>query len=186
MRRASNALHVQYRSLVGCKHSRAQRSVLSASNLTHTRTTSTSDLRTFAAYHTVLSGPSSRPTPGSLQPSHNRMEDTQKLHGSSGPGSQRSEDWQTQAPYRIHGEQDEFDVKHEASCHCGQVQYQLKRAAPLDSKFCHCVECQVQHGGFLSVCLRLFCSMLSDDNARRTFSMGCDFPQGGYQFHARA
>lgn len=160
MRRASNALHVQYRSLVGRKHFRPQRPSLSASNLTHSRTSSTTALRAIATYHKTLSGPPKRPTSQPCHHSNNRMEDTQQLHGSSGTGSQRSAEWQTQAPYRIHDEQDEFDVKHEASCHCGLVQYQLKRAAPLDSKFCHCVECQVQHGEYLFVRLRLYCSVL--------------------------
>lgn len=74
------------------------------------------------------------------------MEDTKDLHD----GMEASEsDWKSQAPYREYQEGEGFDlkdVKHEASCHCGRVQYQLNRDVPLDSKLCHCADCQVQHG----------------------------------------
>lgn len=82
------------------------------------------------------------------------MEDTKNLHN----GTPASEDgWKYQAPYKEYqqGEGSDFkDVKHEASCHCGRVQYQLNRDVPLDSKFCHCMDCQVQHGAFQS-CIEL-------------------------------
>lgn len=57
-------------------------------------------------------------------------------------------DWKTRPPYSIHKDNDKFDVKHEASCHCGKVHYQLSRDVPLDSKLCHCSTCQTQHGEF--------------------------------------
>jgi hypothetical protein len=37
-------------------------------------------------------------------------------------------------------------VKWEGACHCGRVQYQIKRDKPLAAKFCHCRACQVIHG----------------------------------------
>ncbi|UNI16939.1 hypothetical protein JDV02_003321 [Purpureocillium takamizusanense] len=32
------------------------------------------------------------------------------------------------------------------ACHCGRITYRLSRDAPLDSKYCHCRDCQVLHG----------------------------------------
>jgi len=55
-------------------------------------------------------------------------------------------EWKTRAPYSIHEDGKDFEVKYEASCHCGKVTYQLSRDKPLDSKFCHCSTCQTQHG----------------------------------------
>ena len=55
-----------------------------------------------------------------------------------------NENWKYEAPYRVHEPSENFDAKYEASCHCGQVKYQLCREAPLDSKMCHCRDCQVR------------------------------------------
>ena len=55
-------------------------------------------------------------------------------------------EWKQRPPYRVHEDNDKFEVKHEASCHCGKVKYQLSRQEPLDSKLCHCTTCQTQHG----------------------------------------
>ncbi len=71
------------------------------------------------------------------------MADEQPLHGQTGS---KGEAWRSEAPYKVHGPNEEFVVKHEGSCHCGKVHFQLKRETPLDSKFCHCIDCQVQHG----------------------------------------
>lgn len=38
-----------------------------------------------------------------------------------------------------------FEVRYEASCHCGSVRYQVC-ADPVDAKICHCVACQKLHG----------------------------------------
>ncbi|KAJ4308221.1 hypothetical protein N0V94_009446 [Neodidymelliopsis sp. IMI 364377] len=55
-------------------------------------------------------------------------------------------EWKQRPPYRVHDKKvDNFDVKYEANCHCGKVQYQLSRREPLDSKLCHCTTCQTQH-----------------------------------------
>lgn len=54
--------------------------------------------------------------------------------------------WKQRAPYRVHDDMKDFDVKYEANCHCGRVSYQLSRREPLDSKLCHCTTCQTQHG----------------------------------------
>ena len=69
--------------------------------------------------------------------------DAEKLHGKAGESEHA---WMDEAPYRLHQSHEAFDVKHEASCHCGRVKYQLSREAPLDSKLCHCTDCQIQHG----------------------------------------
>lgn len=58
-------------------------------------------------------------------------------------------EWKQRPPYRVHEDPEGFDVKYEASCHCGKVKYQLSREEPLDSKLCHCTTCQTQHGMFL-------------------------------------
>lgn len=55
-------------------------------------------------------------------------------------------DWKTRPPYLIHESNENFPSKYEAACHCERVKYQLSRAEPLDSKFCHCTTCQTQHG----------------------------------------
>ena len=77
-----------------------------------------------------------------------RMSDPKELH--NGVSADSDEDnWKYQAPYKIYERGEGFDsqdIKHEASCHCGRVQYQLNREVPLDTKLCHCRDCQVQHG----------------------------------------
>ena len=55
-------------------------------------------------------------------------------------------EWKTRPPYQIHTKEEHFDARHDASCHCGKVKYQLSREEPLDSKLCHCTTCQTQHG----------------------------------------
>ena len=54
--------------------------------------------------------------------------------------------WKKREPYRIHGDDEEFDVKWNGSCHCGKVTYQLSREKPLAAKYCHCTTCQRLHG----------------------------------------
>lgn len=55
-------------------------------------------------------------------------------------------EWKLRAPYKIHEDNIDFDVKLEAHCHCGRVHYQLKRDKPVDAKYCHCTTCQRLHG----------------------------------------
>ena len=55
-------------------------------------------------------------------------------------------DWKLRPPYRIHEPNEDFKAVFDASCHCGNVQYELSREEPLDSKLCHCTTCQTQHG----------------------------------------
>jgi hypothetical protein len=65
----------------------------------------------------------------------------------SGSTTHRKEDeWKHREPYRIHSDDEEFDVKWRGQCHCGKVQYQLSRDKPLASKYCHCSTCQRLHG----------------------------------------
>lgn len=74
------------------------------------------------------------------------MGDPKELHNGN---TADEDDWRNQAPYKEYKKGEGFDledIKHEASCHCGRVQYQLNREVPLDSKLCHCRDCQVQHG----------------------------------------
>ena len=65
----------------------------------------------------------------------------------SGTSTHREEDqWKKREPYRIHDDDEKFPVKWKGKCHCGKIQYQLKREKPLASKFCHCTTCQRLHG----------------------------------------
>ena len=74
----------------------------------------------------------------------------------SGTSTNRKEDeWKHREPYKIHGDDDKFPTKWKGHCHCGKVQYQLKREKPLASKFCHCTTCQRLHGVSNSVPLRI-------------------------------
>ena len=73
-----------------------------------------------------------------------------KGHASEDIDGQENE-WKFRAPYKIHEDKDDFDVKLEAHCHCGRVHYQLKRDRPLDAKYCHCTTCQRLHGMFSSL-----------------------------------
>lgn len=61
-------------------------------------------------------------------------------------GSSEEDGWKHEHPYKIHGNDDDFDVKWNGSCHCGRVKYQLSREVPLDAKYCHCTTCQRLHG----------------------------------------
>ena len=69
--------------------------------------------------------------------------DNKQARGESTTGSS---EWKQRPPYRVHEKNSDFDVKYEANCHCGKVQFQLSRKEPLDSKLCHCTTCQTQHG----------------------------------------
>lgn len=65
----------------------------------------------------------------------------------AGSTTHRAEDqWKHKAPYRVHGDNEKFDVKWEGKCHCGKVKYQLSREKPLAAKYCHCTTCQRLHG----------------------------------------
>lgn len=65
----------------------------------------------------------------------------------AGATTHRKEDeWKHRAPYKVHSDDENFDVKWKGGCHCGKVQYQLSREAPLATKFCHCSTCQRLHG----------------------------------------
>lgn len=89
-------------------------------------------------------------------------------------------EWKQRPPYRVHDKADDFDVKYEANCHCGKVQYQLSRREPLDSKLCHCTTCQTQHGTSQST-IRSRSGGLT--NCSCAVPMGCHFPQGRHQLH---
>jgi len=67
-------------------------------------------------------------------------------HQASSRTDREEDQWKFRAPYLIHKGPDKFDVKWKGKCHCGAVQYQLKREKPLSSKYCHCTTCQRMHG----------------------------------------
>lgn len=73
-----------------------------------------------------------------------KQEDHQSQAGNT--DHKEKDQWKHREPYRIHQDDDEFDVKWEAQCHCGKVQYQLSRDKPLAAKYCHCTTCQRLHG----------------------------------------
>ena len=54
--------------------------------------------------------------------------------------------WKFRAPYKVHENDENFNARYRASCHCGKIKYQLSREKPLDSKYCHCTTCQKLHG----------------------------------------
>ncbi|CAN9079416.1 unnamed protein product [Alternaria alternata] len=73
------------------------------------------------------------------------MDKEQVKDQSRGQETTGKSEWKQRPPYRVHEKNEDFDVKYEANCHCGKVQYQLSRREPLDSKLCHCTTCQTQH-----------------------------------------
>jgi hypothetical protein len=50
--------------------------------------------------------------------------------------------WKSAPPYANDAS---FSAKYRARCHCGAVAFEV-RADPVDSKICHCVQCQTLHG----------------------------------------
>lgn len=62
------------------------------------------------------------------------------------PARMGLDDWKERAPYKVHENNPNFNVRYEGSCHCGRVKYQLSRDKPLDAKYCHCTTCQTLHG----------------------------------------
>jgi len=54
-------------------------------------------------------------------------------------------DWKSEPPYADVPPWEEGEVKRRASCFCGAVVFEV-RADPVDSKICHCRQCQALHG----------------------------------------
>ncbi|KAI5888684.1 uncharacterized protein SCHCODRAFT_02637391 [Schizophyllum commune H4-8] len=55
-----------------------------------------------------------------------------------------ADDWRTQPPYApAEGQKIAY---YTVSCYCSRVEYTIYAERPLDSKFCHCTECQRLHG----------------------------------------
>ena len=65
------------------------------------------------------------------------------------------------SPYIPAAERQSFDVKLTASCHCGRVKYDLDTDEPLNTKFCHCRDCQILHGMALAKTSLLSCFLES-------------------------
>jgi len=61
-------------------------------------------------------------------------------------GSSEHDEWKHREPYKIHGNDEDFDARWKGGCHCGRVKYELSREVPLDAKYCHCTTCQRLHG----------------------------------------
>ena len=51
----------------------------------------------------------------------------------------------TLGPEYASADDDEFEARYHASCHCGAVRYEV-RSEPVDAKICHCRDCQILHG----------------------------------------
>lgn len=76
---------------------------------------------------------------------------TYRANGDNGDDGSTEGDlnqWKFRAPYKVHGNDPNFKVRYEGSCHCGKIKYQLSREVPLDAKYCHCTTCQKIHGTF--------------------------------------
>ena len=67
-------------------------------------------------------------------------------NGDDGSTAGELNEWKKRAPYKVHGNDPDFQVRYSGSCHCGKVKYQLSREKPLDAKYCHCHTCQKIHG----------------------------------------
>ncbi len=80
------------------------------------------------------------------KPSQDEKQETREKGSGAAEVDGEHNEWKFKAPYRIHDGADKFKAIYEGSCHCGKVQYQLSREAPLDSKYCHCTVCQRLHG----------------------------------------
>lgn len=106
--------------------------------------------------------------------------------------------WKHRAPYRVHDNDPDFNVRYEASCHCGKVKYQLSREKPLDAKYCHCHTCQKLHGmlfispqkiprsyGRQSTPKRFLVRNWTKTLNRSPFPMVCHLSQDRHQLHAR-
>lgn len=91
-------------------------------------------------------------------------------------------EWKQRPPYRVHDKAENFDVKYEANCHCGKVQYQLSRREPLDSKLCHCTTCQTQHGTSHHIPTLTYQSKLTVHSSR-PIPMGRHLPQRRHQLY---
>lgn len=90
--------------------------------------------------------------------------DAAHRHQAGSTTHRAEDDWKHRAPYRIHRDPGDDDadanadadesssskplppVSWEGGCHCGRVRYELRRARPLASKYCHCTTCQRLHG----------------------------------------
>ncbi len=63
-------------------------------------------------------------------------------------------------PYLPAAQRQSFNVKLTGSCHCGRVKYDLDTDEPLNTKFCHCRDCQIIHGMIVQNHLLSFFSSL--------------------------
>jgi hypothetical protein len=134
--------------------------------------------------------PSSIPSPvrsfSSMPPKKQEKSETNGVVGShryqAGDTTHRKEDeWKHREPYLIHDENENFSVKWKGKCHCGKVEYQLRREKPLSSKYCHCTTCQRLHGVSSSAFL---CGRT--DLIAGSLPTCRNFPQIRYQFLHRS
>lgn len=64
---------------------------------------------------------------------------------------QPDQHWHLDYPYRVPTPKETSESKWEASCHCGRIHYFLSRDEPLNSKYCHCKDCQTMHAVSVSL-----------------------------------
>ncbi|KAI1813527.1 Mss4-like protein [Poronia punctata] len=86
-------------------------------------------------FHTMSNVQDKRPEAGEGKGGH--MQNTP---------SKKDDDYKNRPPYRTAEKNKDFEKKYTAHCHCGRVKYWLSREKPLAAKFCHCIDCQAQHG----------------------------------------
>lgn len=58
---------------------------------------------------------------------------------------QADQTWQLDHPYCVPTPKEISEAKWEGLCHCGQIRFFLSREEPLNSKYCHCSDCQTMH-----------------------------------------
>ncbi|KAI0388752.1 Mss4-like protein [Xylariaceae sp. FL0594] len=116
-----------------CNHtSEASTTTVSASSPSASPGSGSSSSKLF---HTMSNIQDNRPEPGQGGGGH--MQNT---------ASKKDDDYKNRPPYRTTDKNVQFDKKYTAHCHCGRVKYWLSREKPLATKFCHCIDCQAQHG----------------------------------------
>jgi len=88
-------------------------------------------------FHTMSNVQDKRPEVG--QGSGGHMQNTP---------SKKDDDYKNRPPYRTTDKDEQFEKRYTAHCHCARIKYWLSREKPLATKFCHCIDCQSQHGTY--------------------------------------
>ncbi|MCJ1380745.1 hypothetical protein MMC17_003854 [Xylographa soralifera] len=72
------------------------------------------------------------------------MSDGQNKNVSEAKGG--SDDWKHRAPYKVHENDKNFNVRYEGGCHCGRVKYQLSRSCFQWAAIFHKEDINFTHG----------------------------------------